>query len=102
MSKRSNMLASVVRALVAPVLPECPPECGMVSITEVEVSDDCLYATVFLSALKEPEKAIAFFEHHRRHLQRKMSTVERKQLPILRFRIDPRTERGSRIEKLLS
>jgi len=95
------MLASVVREVIAPVLRECPTECGMVSITEVEVTNDFSYATVFISSLKEPDLAMQFLKGRQQHLMRDLGKLYRKHIPTLRFRIDPRTERGSRIDKLL-
>jgi len=95
------MLASVVRDIIAPVLRECPSECGMVSITEVEVTDDFSYATVYISALKEPELALKFLEGKLFELTRSLGQLYRKRIPTLRFRLDYRTERGGRIDELL-
>ena len=58
MTKRAKMLASIVREFIAPVIQYCPEECGIVSITEVIVSDDFSYADVYVSALKEPLLAV--------------------------------------------
>jgi ribosome-binding factor A len=101
MSKRTNMLASVIRRNIAPVLRECPAVCGIVSITEVEVSTDFSIATVYISALEEPRRALKFLEGRRTVLQRQLSALERSHIPLLRFRIDRRTERGRRIDELL-
>jgi ribosome-binding factor A len=101
MSRRPAMLASAVRDLVAPVLRSCPPECGIVTITEVQVSRDFSYATLSISALNNVEVALEFLEQQLPELQRTMSALNRKKIPLLRFRIDPRTERGSTIDRLL-
>jgi len=95
------MLASVVREIVAPLLPSCPPECGVVTITEVEVSGDCSYATVYLSAIEHVEQALLFFEERHSELQKCMMSLRRRQIPQLRFRIDPRSERAARIDEFL-
>lgn len=95
------MLASVIREIIAPVLRECPEECGVVSITEVEVSDDFSYATVYVSALMEPDSALKFLEGKQFELSRLLGQLYRKRIPALRFRLDPRTERGNRIDTLL-
>jgi ribosome-binding factor A len=95
------MLASVIRDIIAPILRECPQECGIVSITEIEVSDDFSYATVYISALTEPEAALQFLEARQMQLTRSMGQLYRKRIPSLRFRVDPRTERGGRIDELL-
>ncbi len=95
------MLGSVVREMVAPVLRMCPPECGIVSITSVEISPDQSYATVYISALKEREKALEFLEEQRNDLQRKLGGMERARIPHLRFRIDTSADEGNRIDELL-
>lgn len=95
------MLASVIRDIIAPILRECPQECGIVSITEIEVSDDFSYATVYISALTEQGAALEFLEAKQTELTRSMGQLYRKRIPSLRFRADPRTERGGRIDELL-
>jgi len=95
------MLGSVIREIIAPVLRECPQECGVVTITNVVVSDDFSHATVSVSALQEPESALAFLEGKTRELQRGLSVLRRKRIPHLRFRLDHTAERGNRIDALL-
>lgn len=95
------MLASLVREIIAPVLRECPRECGMVAITEVQVSSDFSYATILISALMHPESALAFLHRETPRLQRSLSAIARKRIPLLRFRIDPRIERGERLDRAL-
>ncbi len=101
MSKRSKMLASSVREAIAPVLRVCPGECGIVSITEVEVSSEFSYATVHISALKEPVIALRFLEEQVPVLRKTLASLGLRRVPELRFRLDTRSERGSRIDRLL-
>lgn len=101
MSKRPKMLASVVREVVAPVLQHCPPKCGMISITEVVVSEDFSYATIYISSLKEPEHALQFLEKRSKELKTKMGVIYRKKIPEIRFRIDNRVDTGERMDALL-
>ena len=101
MSKRTLMLASTVRDTIAPVLRECPRECGIVTITRIEISSDASYATVYMSALKEPELALEFLRKEGRDLQRQLGKLPRKKIPLLRFRYDDSGERGRRIDELL-
>lgn len=101
MSKRSSMLSSVIRDIISPALRECPQECGVVTITEIEVSDDFSHATVYISALLESDLALKFLKGKEKVLQRKMSSLNRKRIPILRFRLDHNSERGQRIDELL-
>ena len=95
------MLASSVRKLIAPVLRECPQECGIVSITDVEISSDLSYVTISVSALRNPEVALAFLETKKRELQHLLGQLQTHKTPKLRFRIDRRSEEGSKLEKLL-
>ncbi|MDD3897041.1 MAG: ribosome-binding factor A [Candidatus Peribacteraceae bacterium] len=101
MSKRSAMLGSVIRGIIAPVLRECPPECGVVTITDVVVSEDFSYATVSVSALQSPESALKFLEGRVGELQKKLGALRRRHIPRLRFRLDRTAERGDRIDTLL-
>jgi len=96
------MLASEVRKIIAPFLRESPPECGLITLTEVEVTDDCSYATIFVSALQNPETALSFLEEKLPELQKSLLKLERKRLPIIRVRYDDRGERGQRIDMLLN
>jgi ribosome-binding factor A len=102
MGKRPKMLASVVREVVAPVLHSCPSECKMVSITEVEVSEDFSYATIYISALDAQEKALEFLEKALPSLNHSLGKIHRNRIPELRFRIDPRIERGGKVDDLLN
>lgn len=101
MSKRPKMLASVVRELIAPVAQQCPPKCGVISITEVVVSDDFSYATIYISALQEPEHALQFLEKRSKEIKTRMGAIHRKKIPEIRFRIDGRVDTGERVEALL-
>ncbi|MCA9370789.1 MAG: ribosome-binding factor A [Candidatus Peregrinibacteria bacterium] len=102
MSKRPKMLASVVREVIAPVVRLCPQECKMVSITEVDVSEDFSYATVYISALDHADLALSFLESRLPELKTKMGSLYRKRIPELRFRIDPLTARSGKLDSLLS
>ena len=101
MSKRPAMLVSTVRELIAPALRECPRECGITAITQVDVSADLSYVTVYVSALKNPEEALAYLDGRRRELQKSLGRPQTHKTPQLRFRIDRRGEEGSRIDELL-
>lgn len=101
MTKRTDRLEPSVRKIIAPILRECPPECGIVTITEIEVSSDLSYATVHIGALRKPEVALAFLEGRQRELQRQMGALQTHKTPQIRFRLDTRAEEGNRIDKLL-
>jgi len=100
--KRPAMIASVVRSCVAPFLRECPQACGIVSLTDVEVSPDISYSTCYVSALAEPQQAIDYLASRVPEIKKALgAALQMHRAPFLRFRIDPRAERGSRIDKLL-
>lgn len=101
MSKRPNMLASVIREIIAPVLRECPQECGMVSITEVEVSPDFSHATVYITALQQPDVALQYLGKRQSFLQKQIGAIPRAKVPKLRFRLDTKIEQANRIDELL-
>ncbi|ALM10000.1 MAG: hypothetical protein PeribacterA2_0627 [Candidatus Peribacter riflensis] len=96
------MIGSVVREVVAPLLRECPPVCGIVSLTEVEVSADLSYATCLISALFENDQALAFLVSRLKELQTALGrTLQIHRVPKIRFRIDTRGQRAERLDELL-
>ena len=101
MPRRPEMLASEIRKLIAPALRECPPECGIVTITEVEVSPDSSVITVRVSALLHHPMALAFMEERKGQLRHALKALHMHRLPELRFETDLRSEKGSRIENIL-
>lgn len=101
MARRPSMLATAVREIIAPILRECPHDCGIVSITQVDVSSDFSYATIYISALMKPELALEFLEGKIHDLQRTLSDLPRRKIPMIRFRIDRRGEAASRLDALL-
>ena len=92
MSNRPAMIASTAREILAVALRECPPTCGIVSITRVEVSDDSGYVTVYISAFKNPELALASLDERVKPLRQRLRVLELRRLPILRFRLEPHTD----------
>ncbi len=95
------MLATEVRASIAPVLKECPRECGIVSITQMEISPDGSYATAHVSALKEPQLALKFLISRLPDLQWALGKLPRRPIPRLRFKLDQGPAHASRIDVLL-
>lgn len=99
---RTDMLASVIREAIAPALRQAPPQCGIVTIVRVDVSTDSSYATIYISALHEPELALEYLQGERGPLQRRVADAShRYRVPKVRFRIDRAAEEGSRIDALL-
>ena len=101
MSKRPRMLASDIWEIIAPILRECPEECKVTSITEIDVSEDMSIATVYISALEKPEVAVEFLESRAKELQKKLTSLHRRRIPKLRFRVDEIIEKANRIDEML-
>jgi ribosome-binding factor A len=96
------MLASTIREIIAPVIRECPPECGIVSITRVEVSSDFSYATVYVSALDHLDKALEFLAEQLPRLHKDLGSLYRKKIPTVRFRRDTESASSARLDELLN
>ncbi|MBI3332076.1 ribosome-binding factor A [Candidatus Peregrinibacteria bacterium] len=87
-SHRPAMIATSIRTAIAPVLKLCPPECGIVSITKIDVSSDLSYATLYVSALKEPQLALAFLQDRVQELRKNLSPLGLRRVPLVRFRLE--------------
>ncbi|MEK7591197.1 MAG: ribosome-binding factor A [Patescibacteria group bacterium] len=101
MSRRPSMIATSVRRVLAPALRSCPPECGIVSMTEVEVSPDLQWVTVSISALKDSPSALAHLKEQTSRLRGLLKKLELHRVPFLRFKIDTRGESAERLDTLL-
>lgn len=96
------MLASVIREKIAPVLRECPRECGIVSITAVKVSPDLSFVDMTVSAFKEPEKALKYLKNEMKRLQKELTPLQLHRMPQIRFRLGADDGSVSRVEKILN
>jgi ribosome-binding factor A len=79
---------------------------GMVSITEVRVSPDLRYATVYFSTLgsdEDHEAVLASLRQAAPYLHRLLRgrLREMRRVPELRFEFDPSLERGARLSALI-
>lgn len=95
------MLGSVVRQMIAPILRDCPQECGVVAITKVDVSVDSSYATLYVTSLREPKLALQFLQRRLPDLQRSLFKLPRRKVPKIRFRIDTSEDEANRVDELL-
>lgn len=103
MTHRPAMIASLIRSLVATETLKIPPPVAMaVSVTEVEVSSDLSHATIYIGALQNAPAAVKFLNKKKGALKHQIA-LELKifKIPQLRFVIDERGERASRIDMLL-
>lgn len=101
MSKRTDMLGSVIREAIAPVLREAPPECGIVSISSLKLSPDGSYVDMFVSAFKEEKVALAYLDSMIPELKKKLSHLQLRIMPKIRFHLDKGQKEGNRVEELL-
>ena len=95
------MLASAIRSTIAPLLRECPTECGIVSITDVVLSPEYSSVQVSISALREPELALAFLKRQLGKVKKALGGLALRRIPDIRFVIDRTVERADRIDRLL-
>lgn len=79
---------------------------GMLSFTQVRLTDDLRYATIYYSHLgtsEQREKAEELLSREARSLRRKVGKGMRvRRIPEFTFKFDPSIEEGLRIEKLLN
>jgi len=77
----------------------------MVTFTEVEVTDDLRYATIYYTVLGQEEqkrKVSRYFQKNRSRIQAQLGRLlSIKTIPEIKFEFDPSIERGMRIEQLL-
>ncbi|MEI8126817.1 MAG: 30S ribosome-binding factor RbfA [Actinomycetota bacterium] len=73
---------------------------GMLTVTEVEVTEDLRQAIVFMDSLSE--EASAALEEHRAQIQGIVNAKTRlKRTPKLTFRIDPSVRTGEAVEDII-
>lgn len=103
MAHRPEKLAALIRDTVALFMREVPQmEFGIVSITEVTVSSDLAYATVYVSALKNAEIVVSMLHKRKKELQKNLNDQLRTyRVPELRFKVDDRSEKAARLDELL-
>jgi ribosome-binding factor A len=81
------------------------PRVGMITITEVEVSPDHAYATVFFTVLSNadsPDDSVAALKHAAGFLRSQLAQrVKLRTVPHLQFKYDSSVERGVRLSRLI-
>ncbi len=83
---------------------------GMISVTDVEVSGDGSYATIFLTCFvngdekKEREAGVLeALDHSKGFIKKEIAAqVKVRHIPELRFKIDKSFETGAHIDELIS
>lgn len=79
---------------------------AMVTFTDVEVTDDLRFATIYYSVMgdeNQKTEASRYFNKNRNRIQFKLGRLLNiKLIPEISFKFDPSIERGMRIEQLLN
>lgn len=105
---RPERVAQLIRREIADILGRSlrdPRLSGMVSVTDVEVTDDLSFARVYVSVLETGEareKALAALKHAEGFVRRELSPrLGLREVPEIRFMFDNSLEQGARVEELL-
>ena len=79
---------------------------AMITFTDVELSGDLRYATIYYSVLgqeKSRKKAFFYLKKITKRIQSELGNLlSIKHTPEIKFKFDPSIERGMKIEKLLN
>jgi ribosome-binding factor A len=108
MSRRTAQLASLIKQAVQDVLArglEDPRIKGLITVTEVTVTDDLHDATIEVSIL--PAECADLTMHGLRHAERHMrhavsNKVEMRRVPTLRFKLDDSLKRQAGVLEALA
>lgn len=104
--KRSQRVSDLLREEIADIIMHKlkDPRIGFITVTGVDLTDDLKIAFVYISVLKEEEKAISLeiLNAAKNFIRSELSKrVRLKFIPSIDFRIDTSIEYGDKIEKLL-
>lgn len=107
MSVRKDRLESTIKRQIAKTITTelNDPALSFVNVTDVEVSDDLSYATVFVSFLEEEDKAkgMAVLEKSKGLLRSVVAkTLTTRRVPEISIKLDESSEKGSRIDAILN
>ena len=108
MKIRPERVAHLIRREIAEILSSRlrdPRVSRWVSVTDVEVSGDLSFARVYLSVLAtgpEREQTLEALERATPFIRRQLAPrLGLREMPEIRFVLDPSIERGARVEDLL-
>jgi ribosome-binding factor A len=102
--RRSLRMASVIRTIIARFIMNIPPNIAKgVSITEIKVSQDLLYADVYISAIEGLEAALKQLRSRLRDIRKELAkTMTTYTVPAVRFKEDHRGEELSELDHLIA
>jgi ribosome-binding factor A len=103
---RSDRIAAELRRLIGGLVHAAVRDHALpsVSVSDVEVTRDCDYATVYVTALlpDTSNSAVATLNEMAKDFRRELARCMRiRRVPELRFKYDDSVDRGERIEALL-
>ncbi|HSD10285.1 MAG TPA: 30S ribosome-binding factor RbfA [Candidatus Binatia bacterium] len=107
MSRRVERVADAIRAAVAEILLRevKDPRVGMVTITDVKLSNDLRHARVFFSVFggeEQREASLAGLQRAAGFIRRQLARhVELRVSPEISFAFDPGLEQAERLARLL-
>lgn len=106
--KRTNRIASEIHKIVSGILIDGikdPRVTSMTTISDVKVTNDLSYATLYVSVLGDEEtrnEAMQGLENAKGYIRKVVgSNLDIRHIPELRFELDTTVDRGIRIEELL-
>ena len=104
--KRSDRVAAELRREIGSLVHQAVRDglLPQISVSDVEITRDLAYATVWFTALRnaDAQPAEAMLKEQMRELRMQLARRVRLRItPELRFRYDPSMEQGERIEELL-
>ncbi len=82
-----------------------PGDLGMITVNDVDVSNDITMATVYIGVVggaEQKKRALNRITADRKQIQFEMAKkIVLKNTPVLRFRLDDSVERGNRVIEIL-
>lgn len=106
-ARRADRVADLVRAAVAElILRELKdPRIGLVTLTEVDMTDDLRHAKIFFSVVgsdEERQRSLAGLQSAAGFIRREVGRrLQLRFAPEISFRLDPIPERAQRVSELL-
>lgn len=102
-NRRSLRMASAIRGIIARFVMSIPPHIAKgVSVTEVKVTADLLYADVYISAIDGLEAALKQLRSSLRDIRKELAkTMTTYTVPAVRFKEDHRGEELSKLDTLI-
>lgn len=103
MSRRSDQIAGLLRGIIARFTVEIPPQTATgISITEVRLSPDLLYADVYVSAISGASAVAQVLLSRKGEIRKVIAKeINAYTVPILRFHVDTRGEEADALDTLI-